>query len=77
MNIKTLSAMAIVTAALTGPASAQYDDRVYGPATGQPTVMGQFTAREPFAVPTSIMWFQWCRSTAMAGSLRVFTTVRE
>jgi hypothetical protein len=31
MNIKTLRAMAIVTAALTGPASAQYDDPVYGP----------------------------------------------
>jgi len=38
MNIKTLSAMAIVTAALTGPASAQYDrgyrPSYYGPAYG-------------------------------------------
>jgi hypothetical protein len=58
MSIKTLSAIAIVTAALTGPASAQYD-RVYGPgyygpAYGYGPVYGPRTFRGAFvynAVP--------------------------
>ena len=52
MNIKTLSAVAIMTAALAAPASAQYErvwgPRYYGPAYGYGPVYGPRTFRGPY-----------------------------